>query len=236
MKQVEPYIPATIPIEDRKAHERAGVGMRVGFGQKAAVLVVDMCRYTVDSRYALSFPETAVPAAWHIAKLLSAARPLGVPVIFTTQRSQDPYLSATGGLFLEKAAPADSDFATESAPHDIVDDVRPLTGEVVLVKPKPSVFFGTQLASILIYQGVDTLIVTGVATSGCVRATVDHAAAYNFRTIVPKECVADRFQISHEVALFNMDAFTADVMSLDEVVAGVVSQNLDSGGRHNSRG
>ena len=74
------------------------------------------------------------------------------------------------------------------------------------------------MASLLIYHNVDTLIVTGTTTSGCIRATVDHAAAYNFRVIVPHDCVADRFQLSHETALFDMDAFLADVVSLEDVL------------------
>lgn len=83
---------------------------------------------------------------------------------------------------------------------------------------KPSALFGTRLAGLLVYHGVDTLIVSGTTTSGRIRATVDHAAAYNLRVIVPRECVADRFRLSHEVALFDLDAFLADVMSMDEVL------------------
>ena len=89
---------------------------------------------------------------------------------------------------------------------------------MVIVKPKPSVFFGSQLESILNYYRVDTLIVTGVATSGCVRASVDHAFALNYRVILPLECVADRARIPHEANLFDMDTATADVMRLEDVI------------------
>ena len=205
-------------MEDRETYRRAGVGRRAGFGRKLALLVVDMCRYTTEPMYALSCPEAARSAARHIARLLDAARPIGVPVVFTTQRTAEPYSAATGGRLLDKAIPPDSDFAQDAAPHEIVDEVRPLPGETVLVKPKPSVFFGTQLASLLVYHNVDTLVVTGTTTSGCIRATVDHAAAYNFRVVIPRECVADRFRISHEVALFDMHAFLADVVPLDDVL------------------
>jgi len=221
MSTTTPYIPQVIPAEDRATHARAGVGRRVGFGRKLAILVVDMCRYTTEARHPLSCPETARPAARAIARLLEVARPVGMPIIFTTQRSTEPYTPATGGRLIDKAIPASSEFATGLEPHEIVEEVRPRPGEIVLVKPKPSVFFGTQLASLLIYHGVDTLIVTGTTTSGCIRATVDHAAAYNFRVIVPRECVADRFRLSHEVALFDMDAFLADVLPLDDVIAHV---------------
>lgn len=215
----KPYIPDIIPVQDQQTHRRAGVGRRMGCGRKPALLVVDMCRYTTDPVYPLSCPETARPAAANIARLLKAVRATEMPVIFTTQRTTEPYSAATGGRLIDKAIPLSSDFACDQAPHDIVDEVRPLAGETVLVKPKPSAFFGTQLASILLFHGVDTLIVTGTTTSGCIRATVDHAAAYNFRVIVPHECVADRFQLSHQVALFDMDAFLADVIGLDELLA-----------------
>ena len=212
------YIPAVIPEADRETHKRAGLGRRVGFGRKLAILVVDMCRYTVDERSALCCGESAVAAAGAIARLLEAARPVGIPIIYTTQRTAEPYSEVTGGRLIDKAIPEDSNFAQETWPHEIVDEVAPKPADIVLVKPKPSVFFGTQLASLLIYHNTDTLIVTGTTTSGCIRATVDHAAAYNFRVIVPHDCVADRFQLSHQTALFDMDAFLADVVPLEVVL------------------
>ena len=212
------YIPAVIPEADRETHRRAGLGRRVGFGRKLAILVVDMCRYTVDERSALYCGHSAAAAAEAIARLLEAARPIGVPIIYTTQRTPEPYSSATGGRLLDKGVAKDSNFANEYWPHEIVDEVTPAPGDTVLVKPKPSVFFATQLTSLLVYHEIDTLVVTGTTTSGCIRATVDHAAAYNFRVIVPKDCVADRFILSHEATLFDMDAFLADVVPLQLVL------------------
>ena len=98
-------------------------------------------------------------------------------------------------------------------------EIAPRPEDVVLVKPKPSVFFGTQLESILNYYRVDTLVVTGVATSGCVRASVDHAFALNDRVIVPVECVADWARMPHEANLFDMHTATADVTPLATVKA-----------------
>ena len=152
---------------------------------------------------ASAFLSGARPPARNIARLLASARAAGIPVVFTTQRTTEPYDAATGGRLIDKAIPLDSGFARDEAPHEIVDEVRPVPGETVLVKPKPSAFFAIQLASLLVFHGVDTLIVTGTTTSGCIRATVDHAAAYNFRVVIPRECVADRFRASHEVALFD---------------------------------
>jgi nicotinamidase-related amidase len=159
-----------------------------------------------------------------IRDLLAAARAAELPIIYTTQGDERPYSAATAGRFPDKIIPLDSSFATHARPHEIVPEVTPRPDDVVLVKPKPSVFFGTQLESMLIYHGVDTLIVTGVATSGCVRASVDQAFALNYRVIIPLECVADRAQMPHEANLFDMDTATADVMPLVTVKAEIRSR------------
>lgn len=215
------YIPEWIPDSDRAVYERAGWGRRVGFGERAAVIVIDMCRYFTEAQYPYSCPETGRPAAAAIADLLVTARAAGLPVIYTTQGDERPYSAATAGRFPDKIIGLDSSFATDARPHEIVPEVAPHPSDVVLIKPKPSVFFGTQLASILTYLRVDTLIVTGVATSGCIRASVDHAFALNYRVIIPLECVADRARWPHEANLFDMDTATADVLTLATVKAEV---------------
>jgi len=92
----------------------------------------------------------------------------------------------------------------------------------VITKTKPSAFFGTPLASILTYLGIDTIVLGGMVTSGCVRATVIDAFSHNYRVIVPLECVADRSPTSHEVNLFDIDMKYADVLPLAEVLAHLV--------------
>jgi maleamate amidohydrolase len=100
-----------------------------------------------------------------------------------------------------------------------VPALAPAEGEIVINKGgKPSGFFGTALASYLIDAGADTVIVTGMTTSGCVRATVLDAFQYNFNVVVPFECAADRSQISHRVSLFDLHMKYADVVSLGETV------------------
>jgi nicotinamidase-related amidase len=213
------YIPDWLPAADRAVYERAGWGRRVGFGEHAAVLVIDMCRYFTEAEYPYSCPETGVPAAHAIADLLVVARAAGLPVIYTTQGGERPYAAATAGRFPDKIISLDSSFASQARPHEIVPEVAPRPEDVVLVKPKPSVFFGTQLESILNFFRVDTLIMTGVATSGCIRASVDHGFALNYRIILPRECIADRARMVHEANLFDMDTATADVMEVAAVKA-----------------
>jgi nicotinamidase-related amidase len=213
------YIPEVIPEHDREVRRRAGLGQRVGFGQRIAVIVIDMCRYTVEERSPLSCGEMGRTACSAIARILDVARPRGIPIIYSTQRTAEPYSAATGGRLLSKAIPDDSAFATELWPHEILDEVAPQPGDVVIVKPKPSFFFGTQLVSVLIHERIDTVIITGTTTAGCVRATVDDAAALNFRVIVPQEAVADRYSLSHQVTLFDIDSWLGDVMPIDAVIA-----------------
>jgi nicotinamidase-related amidase len=103
--------------------------------------------------------------------------------------------------------------------HEIPEIIEPEPGDVIITKSKPSAFFGTALAAVLNYHGVDTTIVTGMVTSGCVRATAVDAFSYNYRVIVPIECVADRSETSHQINLFDLDTKYADVTPLDEVLA-----------------
>jgi nicotinamidase-related amidase len=102
--------------------------------------------------------------------------------------------------------------------YDFVAEVAPEQDDVLLPKKHPSAFFGTPLASYLIERAVDTLVVTGCTTSGCVRGTVVDGFAYNFRVVVPHDCVYDRSQVSHAVNLFDMSEKYADVMSTEEAL------------------
>jgi maleamate amidohydrolase len=97
--------------------------------------------------------------------------------------------------------------------------VAPQPGDVVLVKRKPSAFFGTELTGLLVDRGIDTVVVTGGSTANCVRATAVDSASYNFRTIVAEDCVFDRFEISHVVALFDLERQYADVLPSAEIRA-----------------
>ncbi len=97
----------------------------------------------------------------------------------------------------------------------IVREIAPHEGDIVILKDKPSVFFGTPLMSYLHELQVDMLLVAGTTTSGCVRATVVDAFSYNFKVVVVEECVFDRGQASHKVNLFDMQAKYADVVPLE---------------------
>ncbi len=103
--------------------------------------------------------------------------------------------------------------------YDIVDELAPIDGEVVLRKTGPSAFWGTPIVGLLNGLGIDTLVVAGESTSGCVRATVVDGKAYRYRMLVPEECVFDRHEAPHAINLFDLDQKYADVVPLVEVLA-----------------
>ena len=188
---------------------------RVGWGARPAVLVVDLCRaYTEpDGPFALPGAASAVAAA---SSLVEAARSGGRPVFWTAVRYAAGL--ADGGLFVHKV-PALACFV-EDAPGGWGElTLKPESGEPVVVKQYASAFFGTSLASTLRVAGVDTVVVTGVSTSGCVRATAMDALNSGFRPQVVREACADRTPAVHENNLTDLDAKYADVVALEETLA-----------------
>jgi maleamate amidohydrolase len=118
--------------------------------------------------------------------------------------------------------------------YEIVDEVAPLAGEVVLHKTAPSAFFHTSLVPYLISLAIDTIVVAGESTSGCVRATVVDGKSYRYRMLVPEECVFDRDEAPHAINLFDLDQKYADVIPLEEVLnylRGVASAGSAAGTR-----
>lgn len=211
-----------IPEADRQRYKAAGYGNEyrpITAGTRPAVIVVDMTREFVDSRWPTGNSETGYPAVAANARLLETARALSLPVFFTKLYEDPTHVPspAQKGRWKTKGRrPPDPDLP----PGDvIVEDLTPLPGETVIYKHhKPSGFFGTELASLLLYEGADTAVVTGMTTSGCVRATAVDAFQYNLDVVIPFECVADRSQISHKVNLLDLHMKYADVAPLDQVI------------------
>jgi nicotinamidase-related amidase len=157
--------------------------------------------------------------AANIRKLLDVARSVGVPVVFTVPGVYQSEVE-TGG-WLRGASLQEYAIGTAPGECDIVATLAPQGGEPVIVKPKPSAFYGTQLQSILTYWRIDTLVVAGVGTGRCVRATVDDAFSRNYRVVIPVECVGGGLGISHRVELLDMGVHVeviADLVSLDALL------------------
>ena len=199
--------------DTRTDYERKGFASRAGFGAKPALLVIDFINAFNDpDMFGGGSIQSAID---HTEELLGLARHLDLPIAFTshayaTDRSED-------GIFNMKS-PGLSKLVPNTRATAIVDQLEPRPGERVISKHYPSGFFATDLANWLARRGVDTAIVTGCTTSGCVRATVVDAMGHGFRPIVPAECSGDRAQGPHEANLFDMDAKYGDVLSLDEVL------------------
>jgi len=211
------YVPEIIPPAERERYAKGHMGRRVGFGARPAVLVVDMTRAFTEDRFPLGCAAAGTPCAAAIRTLLDTVRPLGVPVVYT--RYDAFAADAQWGRWLDKGTGAEPDSLMRGPEaHEIADTVKPDAGEIVLTKTKPSAFFATPLASLLTYLGIDTLVITGMVTSGCVRATVVDAFSHNYRVIVPLECVADRSETSHQVNLFDIDMKYGDVVPLADVL------------------
>jgi maleamate amidohydrolase len=199
--------------EAREVYAKARLGESVTLGSRPAVLVVDFsCGFT-DPECTLGADMTEQVEA--TKRLLDAARAKGLPVIFTTI-GFEPSLK-DGGLWLEKV-PALGDLQIGGRWVEIDPRLEPREGETIVVKKGASAFFGTNLAAILISQGIDSVVLCGATTSGCVRATAIDLLQYGFPTLVPRECVGDRAQAPHDANLFDIQAKYADVVSVEEAL------------------
>jgi nicotinamidase-related amidase len=204
--------------EARQIYAKARLGESVTMGSRPVVLVVDFsCGFT-DPECALGSDLT--PQVEATSRLLDAAREKGLPVIFTTI-GFEPSLK-DGGLWLQKV-PSLGDLQLGGHWVEIDPRLAPRPDETVIVKKGASAFFGTNLAAILISQGIDSTILCGATTSGCVRATAIDLLQYGYPTLVPRECVGDRAQAPHDANMFDIQAKYADVVSLEEALAYVAS-------------
>jgi len=198
----------------REVYARAGLGGSVRLGDRPAVLVVDFsCGFT-DPACALGSDLTVEVEATR--RLLDAARARGVPVLYTTI-GFEPNLK-DGALWIQKA-PGLADLQLGGRWVEIDPRLEPRDDETVVLKKGASAFFGTNLASILVAQRVDTVILCGATTSGCIRATAVDLLQYGWPTLVPRECVGDRARAPHEANLFDIQAKYADVVGLDDALA-----------------
>jgi len=192
----------------------AGFHGRAGFGERPALVVVDMNVAFTDRSSPLACPLDGVVGA--IQELLRECRAAGFPVVYTTV-AYDEEARRTAAVFIDKV-PALLTLEAGSRWVEIDPRIAPLPGEPVLTKLFASAFFGTELQSLLAAAGCDTLVVTGASTSGCVRATAVDALQHGYRPVVPREAVGDRNPDAHEANLYDIDAKYGDVVSLEETL------------------
>jgi len=188
---------------------------RVGFGDTPALLVIDFLQgYTTEG--APLYAPGVVTAVAETPELLAAARAKGIPILHTQVRYTPPDF-LDGGVWVKKA-PVLKCLVEGNPFAEFCPEVRPQEGEVVLTKQYASAFFGTSLSTTLAAARVDTLIIAGCTTSGCIRATAVDSLQHGLRTIVVRECVGDRHEAPHEANLFDIDAKYGDVVGKAEVL------------------
>jgi maleamate amidohydrolase len=184
-------------------------------GSRPALLIVDVVLAYLTEGSAL-FMDTAAAARDSNARLAEAARAAGVPVVFTGVSYKPD--GSDGGVFWRKV-PALKAFVEGSPLGAFPPELTPQPGDKVFTKQYPSAFFGTGLAEALHADGIDTLLITGYSTSGCVRASALDAMQYGFVPLVVREACADRHPAPHEANLFDLQAKYAEVISEAEALA-----------------
>jgi maleamate amidohydrolase len=192
----------------------------VGIGERPALVLVDFVLGFTDPEH---FGGGNIkPAIERTRALLAVVRARCWPVAHTRVVYADD--GSDAGSFARKAPGLLK--LTETSPlSQIVDEVKPVAGELIVRKRQASAFFGTEFGSWLAWKRVDTLLVAGCTTSGCVRATVVDAVSHNMRTIVLTDCVGDRAMGPHEANLFDMGQKYADLMTSDEVIAATAGRS-----------
>ena len=204
---------------DLDVYEKQNFGNLSGIGARPALLIVDFVNGFADpEQFGGGNIQDAIDKT---VGLLAFARTENLPVATTRVVYADD--GSDNGVFCIKA-PGLKGLTEHASASQIVDELAPIDGEYVVRKLQPSGFFGTNLAAWYINKGVDTVLVTGCTTSGCVRASVIDALSYNFKTVVVTDCVGDRAIGPHEANLFDMGQKYADLMTADEVMTEIKSR------------
>lgn len=198
---------------------KGAFGGQLPFGQKPALLIVDFVVAYLDPASPLYAGVEAALASNE--RLLAAARAAGIPVLFTNVEYAPG--GGDGGVFYRKV-PALKAFERGSPLGAFPDSLQPMNGELVITKQYASSFFGTTLASTLTAMGVDTLLITGLSTSGCVRATALDACQHGFLPFVVREGCGDRHPGPHEASLFDLQAKYAEVISEKQALAHLMAR------------
>lgn len=195
---------------------RAGYGAQsVGFGDKPVILIVDFQRAFTDDGYPMGRSDHVSRAVDNTVRLIDHARPLGIPVV-----------SCSVGWDSEKDM---ARWKVSSVYRDMFYGDRGLEIDPRLegktdfhfIKGAPSIFFGTPLQTFLVRQAIDTVIITGCTTSGCVRASIVDGFSYGYRVIVPEPCCGDQEESAHHANLNDVGRRYADVLTFEETVAGI---------------
>jgi maleamate amidohydrolase len=213
----------SVQRDEKSFFESKGFGKTMGFGQKPALIVIDMIRAFTEYEDPLMVLAADLDRELiETDKLLKQAHVQGIPVIFTTVAYRDKDLRDAGTWRLKQSGVVTLEAGTRGCEIDPRLDYRE-TEDTLLYKNYASAFFGTDLVSRLVSRGIDTVILAGCTTSGCIRASAVDAVSYGFRPIVALEAVGDRSPAAHEQSLFDLQAKYADVVPIDEILSYMTS-------------
>lgn len=210
---------------DKKVYEMGGFGKQMELGRRPAILIIDVTYEFVGEKpepileSIKNFPLSSGEEGWKAVKnlnvLLDYARKKNTPVLY----SAPEFRPETGKTGATKTPKNKEDFSTTIPDiKKIVREICPKDEDVVIYKQRASAFFGTPLISYLTKNSVDTLLVGGGTTSGCVRASVVDAFSYGLKIAVIEECTFDRGEVSHKINLFDIHQKYANVIHLDEAL------------------
>lgn len=204
-----------ISEEELKGYERFGFGQRVGLGEKPCLLIVDLNNVYTKKESTFVYGNLIDKALNKTSELLKECRKLNIPVIYVrSRRDRESLLGIQAkkwGTVTRKELHTDNCYQFDKL-------IEPQENDIIIEKSKPSAFFNTTLENDLKFLKIDTLIICGTSTSGCVRSTVMDAFYRDYHIIVPEECCGDRSKQAHINNLFDIDMKYGDVMNLDEVI------------------
>jgi maleamate amidohydrolase len=202
------------PSEEHEFFRQRGFGLRIGFGKRPALLVIDMINAFTDPSMMLGADLDGPIEATR--QMLQVAHVKGVPVLFSTVSYSEPGQKDAGIWALKQKGAVT--LVTGSHGVQIDERLQFAPGDSLLVKKYASCFFGTDLVSRLLARNIDTLVIAGCTTSGCVRATAVDACQTGFRPMIVREAVGDRSEAAHVQSLFDLDAKYGDVVTLDDTL------------------
>lgn len=202
------------PSQEHEFFRQRGFGLRIGFGKRPALLVIDMINAFTDPTMMLGADLDGPIEATR--QMLQVAHDNGVPVIFSTVSYSEPGQKDAGIWALKQKGAIT--LVTGSHGVQIDDRLQFGPSDSLLVKKYASCFFGTDLVPRLLARGIDTLIIAGCTTSGCVRATAVDACQTGFRPMIVREAVGDRSETAHVQSLFDLDAKYGDVVTLNDTL------------------
>lgn len=215
-----------LTARDKEVYKGTGYGKRGGFGKRPALFIIDvqynfcgdepMPILEAVKKYRTACGEEAWEAVPHIVRLMDVSRERNIPIFYTTAAKR-PDLLDSGVQVGKSHRGNEKTMIAGTRATQTIDALKPRPQDFLVIKPKPSAFFGTAFMSQLNYLDIDTLILTGCTTSGCVRATAVDAYSFNFKVIIPEETTFDRFESSRAMNLFDLNCKYADVIPIDEV-------------------